>query len=150
MKCPPKCAHQSIHMSRRTSFSSAHLYKQSKWTREKNASEFGLCFSEFGHGHNYVLEAFFEGPIAAKTGLLVNLMDIDPILKKLTDEFDHQHLNFTHPHFKSEVRVPTTENIAAYLWEKLKIEIEKLNIDGLRLYKIKLLEDDDLWVEIRA
>jgi 6-pyruvoyltetrahydropterin/6-carboxytetrahydropterin synthase len=141
-----KCANKITQLSRRIHFSSAHLYQQPKWSLLKNQSEFGKCFSEFGHGHNYVLEAYFTGEINRETGLLVNLIDIEPVLKTIIDEFDHQHLNFTHPHFKDIV--PTTENIAAYIWQKITNALPALNILSLELAKIKVFEADDLWVEI--
>ncbi|MDX9731554.1 MAG: hypothetical protein RBT63_07270 [Bdellovibrionales bacterium] len=39
-------------------FSTAHLYHQPSWSEEKNRAEFGACFSQYGHGHNYRLEVF--------------------------------------------------------------------------------------------
>ncbi len=141
-----KCSGKQIQMSRKVFFSSAHFYHQPKWSKEKNENEFGKCFSEFGHGHNYVLEAYFSGEIDSQTGLLVNLIDIEPVLKKVTDELDHRHLNFTHPYFKSHV--PTTENIATYIWQQIQKEIPSLNVPSLRLQKIKLFEDEDLWAEV--
>ncbi len=141
-----KCGRQTTQMSRRIQFSSAHLYHQAKWSEQKNQNEFGACFSEFGHGHNYILEAYFTGEINPQTGLLVNLIDIEPLLKAIVAEFDHKHLNFNHPHFKD--LVPTTENMAAYLWQKIRAALPILNIASLELCKIKLFEDQDLWVEI--
>lgn len=146
MKNHIKCANKNIRMSRKVFFSSAHLYKQSNWSPEENTKAFGKCFSEFGHGHNYVLESFFEGPIHSETGLLVNLLDVDPLLKKVTDEFDHMHINFTHPHFK--YLVPTTENLASYIFGAINKEIANSPIHFLKLYKIKLFEEPDLWVEV--
>ena len=141
-----KCADQKTQMSRRIQFSSAHLYQQPKWSEQKNQTEFGACFSEFGHGHNYILEAYFTGEINPQSGLLVNLIDIEPLLKNIVAEFDHKHLNFTHPHFKH--LVPTTENMAAYLWQKIQAALPILKISSLELTKLKLFEDQDLWVEI--
>lgn len=148
MKTQILCANQKIRMSRKIFFSSAHLYHQRKWSDEKNLDEFGKCFSTHGHGHNYVLEAFFEGPIHGTTGLLVNLIDIDPLLKNVTDEFDHKHINFDHPHFKN--LVPTTENIATYLWTSILKQVENSGLPQLKLYKIRLHEDPELFIEVRA
>ena len=141
-----KCAGHTTRMSRRVYFSSAHRYYQVAWSLEKNREEFGKCFSEFGHGHNYILEAYFSGEIETQSGLIVNLIDVDMLLKRVTIELDHQHLNFNHPHFKD--LVPTTENIAAYLFNQILCETPKLMVPNLQLYKIKLFEDEDLWVEI--
>jgi 6-pyruvoyltetrahydropterin/6-carboxytetrahydropterin synthase len=138
-----------IRMSRLTSFSSAHFYKQNKWTEAENQATFGACFTPHGHGHNYVLEAFFEGPIDTKTGLLVNLIDIDRVLKKVTAPLDHHHLNFDVPYFAE--RVPTTEVMAQYLFDEIgKAQLQFLPEARLRLYKIRLFETDDIWVEVQS
>ncbi len=146
MKQKINCANQNIRMSRKIFFSSAHLYKQPEWSRKKNLDIFGKCFSNHGHGHNYTLEIFFKGQIHPRTGLLVNLIDIDPLLKTVTEEFDHKHINFDHPHFKDIV--PTTENIAVYFWSAIRKQVSKSKFQGLQLYKIKLFEDPELFVEV--
>ena len=146
MKKYINCANLPIRMSRKVFFSSAHLYKQNAWSESQNQKVFGKCFSEFGHGHNYTLEAFFEGPIDSQTGLLANLIDVDPILKQITDEFDHKHINFVHPHFKT--LIPTTENIASYLWTAIQKNGACSPISFLKFYKMRLFEEPDLWVEV--
>ncbi len=140
------CANQKIRMSRKVFFSSAHLYKQDKWTKEKNAQEFGKCFSRFGHGHNYTLEAFFEGEINPTTGLLANLIDVEVFLKNITNELDHQHLNFEHPYFKK--LVPTTENMAVYIYNSITEGLKHSSLKALRLYKVKLFEEPELFAEV--
>ncbi len=135
-----------VRMSRRANFSSAHLYSNTSFSAEENLATFGKCFTEHGHGHNYLLEAFFEGRIDSKTGLIINLLDIDDLLKVLVNELDHQHLNFDVPEFKA--LVPTTENLARYCFRKIEeLRIAKLPNLEMRLYKVKLFENDDLWVE---
>ncbi len=148
MKNQISCANKTVRMSRKVFFSSAHFYKQDKWSKEQNLKEFGKCYSEFGHGHNYTLEAYFEGHINPGTGLLANLIDVDALLLKVTDEFDHKHINFMHPVFKK--LVPTTENIAAYIWDAIHKQLLSSPIHFLLLYKIRLYEDPDLWVEVRT
>lgn len=137
---------KTVRMSRRTSFSSAHLYSSSDFTENENRETFGKCFTRHGHGHNYLLEAFFEGVINPKTGLIINLLEIDDLLKFLTDELDHQHLNFEVEEFKT--KVPTTENLARYCFSKIvELQKQKLSDVEMRLYKVRLFENDDLWVE---
>jgi 6-pyruvoyltetrahydropterin/6-carboxytetrahydropterin synthase len=131
-----------IRMSRKVYFASAHRYFQREFSHEENQKVFGACYTDHGHGHNYVLEAFFEGPINPQTGLLVNLVDVDKILKGVIAPLDHHHLNFDVPYFKDVI--PTTENIARYCFDKV-LEGSK----GLpaRLYKVRLFENEDLWVD---
>lgn len=133
-------------MARRIGFSSAHLYSQPRFSEAENRTAFGKCFTPHGHGHNYILEAFVEGPIDVQTGMLINLIDIDKVLKDVVGPLDHQHLNFDITYFQD--KIPTTEVIAQYcfreLHTKLKAAFPQLS---LKLYKIRLFEMDDLYVE---
>lgn len=135
-----------VRMSRRANFSSAHLYSSPEFSESENKATFGKCFTEHGHGHNYLLEAFFEGKIDEKSGLIINLLDIDELLKVLTDKLDHQHLNFDVPEFRDIV--PTTENLARFCFQTIeKLRIGKMPNVPMKLYKVRLFENDDLWVE---
>lgn len=149
---PRKQRHQlehggsTVRVARRVWFSSAHRYHQEKFSTAENQRVFGRCNTEHGHGHNYILEAFLEGPIDPQTGMLVNLIDVDHAMKQVTDPLDHQHLNFDIAYFKD--KVPTTEVIAQYCFRALRSQLARafpgLNI---QLYKVRLFEIDDLWVE---
>jgi 6-pyruvoyltetrahydropterin/6-carboxytetrahydropterin synthase len=132
-------------VARRRLFSSAHFYAQQRFSRDENLQHFGRCYTAYGHGHNYVLEAFIEGPIDPDTRLVMNLSDLDHLLWKVTDPLDHHHLNFDIQEFKE--KVPTTENIALYLKRELEKELQ-LSHPKLKLNRLRLFETDDLWVEI--
>lgn len=90
-------------------FSSAHLYHQPKWSDKKNKSEFGLCYSKFGHGHNYKLQVTVPDS--------KNIETIKNQIQKVVDLIDHKHLNFEVPEFKNQI--PTSEIIVQYFEEKL-------------------------------
>lgn len=115
-------------------FSSAHFYKNESWSDQKNRAEFGRCFTEFGHGHNYRIQASFLG-----TENSVELEKFARALHEEVDHLDHQHLNFDVEEFKT--KIPTSENIAAYLLARL--QKRQLPVKSLRLY-----ETEDLWVEV--
>lgn len=122
-------------------FYAAHLYHQKKWNSEENQKIFGACYSKFGHGHNYKWEASFEVPNAT-----VSLAELLQATALLNLKMDHKHLNFEAP---SEVleyfteRIPTTENIALFLFESLAKERLPYPLKSLRLY-----EDDTIWAEV--
>lgn len=122
-------------LSLRSSFSAAHFYNQPQWSEEKNREQFGLCYSQYGHGHDYVLEVTFIGE---QEDLLRNRERKQRIVTDLTSELDHRHLNFMIPEFVETV--PTTENIALYFWKRLPLS----DVVRLRLY-----ETSDLWVEVK-
>lgn len=116
-------------------FSCAHFYRQPVWDEKKNRETFGKCFTEYGHGHDYQLEVTFSSGDEASLSKI-----LDPIIERL----DHQHLNFVIPEFKiggnAIARVPTTENLALYLREQIKV--------SAKVEQLKLFERPDLWVEI--
>ncbi len=131
-------------LARRAHFSCGHRYYQPALSEEANREIFGSCYSEHGHGHNYILEAYLEGPIDPLTGMVINLMDVDAILKVVTGELDHRHLNFDVPAFKDEV--PTTENVAKFCFRRIQEELEK-GASPAKLTSVRLYENEDLWVD---
>jgi 6-pyruvoyltetrahydropterin/6-carboxytetrahydropterin synthase len=69
---------------------------------------YGKCSNPHGHGHNYVVEVTFAGPVDAETGMVCDLGELDAFTRtNLLARFDHMNLN-TLPEFRD--RVPTTEN----------------------------------------
>lgn len=75
----------------------------------------------------------------------MNLTDVDRILFEVVDPLDHHHLNFDLAAFRD--RVPTTENIALYLWGQVLARVQ--GFPFVKLAKLRLYETDDLWVEIQ-
>ena len=129
------------YLTRRIVFAAAHRYYQKKFSEEQNKKIFGKCYSEYGHGHNYVLELTVGGSIDSQTGMVMNLVDIDHILKEITEPLDHHHLNFDVPAF-SEV-VPTTENIAKYCFDEIKKKLPS----SIKLARVRIYEADSLWAD---
>jgi len=136
-------AQPKIRLARKITFSSAHRYFNAAFSEDENRKIFGSCYTPYGHGHNYDLEAFFEGKIDSKTGMVINLRDIDIMLKRAVEPLDHHHLNFDVPEFKEVV--PTTENIAKYCFDKISAQLGQSG--NVRLSQVRLYEGHDLWVD---
>lgn len=134
-----------ISLSRRSYFSAAHRYYNKKWTEEINKKVFGLCYSEKGHGHNYILDTFVSGEVSSDTGMIINLIDLDALLQNFVKLLDHKHLNFDLPYFKN--KIPTTENIAEFCFNEIKNLLET-QFPSTKLTKIRLHENQDLWVDV--
>lgn len=131
-----------VYLSRKIHFSSAHRYYLPDWSEEKNQAVFGPCANPFGHGHNYDLEVTVFGPVDPKTGMVINLVDLDAILdQKIMTPLDHRYLNHEVEFFQS--RVPTTENIILFCWQ----ELEGCFQAPMKLFKLKLYENPELFVE---
>ena len=133
----------SVFLTKRIEFSSSHRYHKPEWDDAKNRATFGACNNDPGHGHNYMLEVTVSGEVDQRTGMVVNLFDLKRVLLHVLEEFDHKHLNRDLPYF--ERQIPTSENIARVLWEKL----DGQNNVG-RLLRIRLYEDEDLCADITA
>ncbi len=62
------------------------------------------------HGHSYEVEVWFEGP--AEDGYVMRESELARIVGAVRERLDHSYLNDIIP-------VPTSENIARYLWREL-------------------------------
>ena len=129
-------------LSKRIEFSASHRYWNNDFTEEENLSIFGKCTSEYGHGHNYVLETTVRGPVDEDTGMIINIYKLKPILKSVLKQFDHKFLNLDTDYF--EKLIPTTENFAKILYECIN---EKLKDSECELLKVRLYETKDLYVD---
>ena len=76
-------------LTKRLDFSASHRYWHKEWSKKKNVEVFGKCTSQYGHGHNYVLEATIRGPLDPDTGMIINIYELKPILEGVLKEFDH-------------------------------------------------------------
>lgn len=122
-------------------FSAAHFYHQPLWTAEKNKETFGLCYSKFGHGHDYKLrvEVLFEENFKIKLSEFQNL--VKKSSQNIKIHLDHKHLNHEILEFKN--LIPTSENIASYCHRLFATNLsEKLN--SVPKIKIQLNETENI------
>lgn len=130
-----------LYLSRKMYFSAVHSYRINEWTEEKNRAVFGLCSNPNGHGHDYRLEVMVKGELNKKSGIVVNITDIDKVVKSFIEkELDGKFLNKENEYFIE--KISTTENIVDYIWKSLDGKIA-----GCRLHKIRLYENDYLYSE---
>ena len=103
---------------RRYTLSASHRLHSGALTPEQNRSVYGKCSNPHGHGHNYVLEVLVSGAVAEDTGMVINLVDLDAVMRtQVLGRFDHANLNLD-PLFTSQV--PTTENLCKAVFGLLK------------------------------
>ena len=108
---------------RKAHFNSAHKLANNNWSKEKNYDIFGKCSYENFHGHNYELIVKLTGDIDPETGMLMDLSVLKKIIKKeVEDVLDHKNLNLDIPYFKD--LIPSTENLAIFIWNRLKDAID--------------------------
>lgn len=136
-----------MRLSRKIHFNAGRSLWRPDWTAEKNRAVYGEEGSH-GYGHNYELEVAVAGETDAQTGMVINLTDLDRILKEEVDRpLDHRNLNRDVPEFTTVP--PTAENLAAWIWERVSGRIER---EGwpCRLAHLRLRLTPDFAVEIES
>jgi 6-pyruvoyltetrahydropterin/6-carboxytetrahydropterin synthase len=137
-------ASREIRITRVVGFSAAHRYHVDAFSDEENQRVFGKCNRSHGHGHNYRLEVTVGGPVDPVTGMVMNLADLDRLLRdQVVDVLDHSFLNYDVDHFATVV--PTCENIVLWLMGLLDAPLEEI---GISLKRLRLYESDLLFAEV--
>ena len=130
-----------VYLTRKCEFSASHVYHNPSFTPEQNRRVFGKCNNVNGHGHNYTLEVTVKGDIDGDTGFVIDLKGLKEILnREIMDALDHRHINKEVAEFATEI--PTTENIAVWIWKRLEEKIR-----GAKLHRVRLFEQQDLFVD---
>ena len=130
-----------VYLTRKSEFSASHHYHNPDFTPEQNRSIFGKCNNPHGHGHNYTLEVTVKGSVNPQTGFVMDLKDLKEVLnREVLDAMDHRYLNKEVPEFAHQV--PTTENVAIAIWNRLE---KKLNV--AKLHRVRVYEAPDLFVD---
>jgi 6-pyruvoyltetrahydropterin/6-carboxytetrahydropterin synthase len=109
----------------RKEFSAAHRLREYR----------GKC--EALHGHNWKVEIFVSSAKLDKIGIGADFKDLKHCLNEALEELDHSYLNDL-SYFKKHN--PTSENIAKYIFDKLKPEVAKLKV---KLTKVTVWESDN-------
>ena len=105
-------------------FAGAHFLKNYK----------GKC--EKLHGHNWKVVITISGETLGKDGLLIDFKIIRDKLKKILEKLDHNYLNNI-PFFKKIN--PSSENIAFYIFQKLKVSIKDFPV---KIKKVTVWENN--------
>ena len=113
----------SITVYRKSHFNAAHRLYRPDWDGQKNNDVFGKCNNPNFHGHNYELEVGVTGEVDPVTGYLIDIKKLKTIMKEEVEDYlDHKNLNLDIPEFK-DIN-PTMENIAIFIWNKLRDKLE--------------------------
>lgn len=121
-----------VSLSKTYRFSAGHRLFINGLSEEENFEIFDTCSNANGHGHDYSIQVKLNGKIDPDTGMVVNLKDLDDILNPVINDLDHKRLDIEVPYF--EKKQPTGENIAKYIWDRIKPSLKE------KLIHIKLSE----------
>lgn len=124
-------------------FAASHRLHNSLLSDAENVELFGKCNNAAGHGHNYVLEVSVSGEPETRTGMLVNLEELDRIVHEVVvNRYDHKNLNVDIQEFEGQV--PSSEIVALEIFNRLKRALP------VKLERIRLHETARNIFEVRA
>src|ERR1051325_4347156 len=115
-RTPPRAI---VHLTRRYWFSASHRLHNPALDDSTNEAIYGKCNNPGGHGHNYFVEVTAAGPINPRTGMVLDLAELDRFVEKnIVSRFDEGNLNddaeFAHA-------VPTTENLCRAIHHLMQV-----------------------------
>jgi len=73
------------------------------------------------HGHSFACEVVVAGPCDPQLGWLMDYADIQAAFRPIWERLDHRYLNEV-PGLEN----PTSENLAAWIWNELKPRLPAL------------------------
>jgi 6-pyruvoyltetrahydropterin/6-carboxytetrahydropterin synthase len=73
------------------------------------------------HGHSYRVELRLDGPVDPLTGFVADFFAIEAAFRPLRERLDHHYLNDI-----EGLENPTAENIAIWIWERMKTGLPEL------------------------
>jgi len=119
-----------VKLTRRLTFAAGHILARPEWDEARNREIFGACAGD--HGHNYELEVTVSGSVDTNTGMVINLREVDRIVKELViHDVDHRHLNRDVPWLQG--CLPTAENVALAIWGRLEGRFSPGRLETVRL-----------------
>ena len=128
-------------LTRRVRFAAAHRYRRPDWSDARTAETFGACAHPAFHGHSYVCDVTVRGDIDPETGFAVDLGVLDRILAaEVIARFDHRNINVDVPEFADGKLVPTGENLARYIHDRVQTGLGST----WTVVRVRVAEDDTL------
>jgi len=119
---------------RKAHFNAAHRLFNPAWDDAKNYEIFGKCSNPNYHGHNYELEIGVKGTVDQETGFIISLENLKSLINEhVVDPMDHKNLNLEVPEFKT--LIPTVENIAIVIWNRLSSHLSSNYKLSVTLYE---------------
>lgn len=94
------------------------------------------------HGHTWHVEATFRGGKLDSRGMLLDFGEVKRKLNDIMDELDHNNLNEIEPFHGGSEDNPTVENLARYIYNRLKAEAGE-NSGPAQIYAVRVWESPD-------
>ncbi|MCL6638358.1 MAG: 6-carboxytetrahydropterin synthase QueD [Firmicutes bacterium] len=123
-------------LSVRTRFAAAHFLRDYS----------GSCSRL--HGHTWSVEVLIGGKALDHKGMVLDFKEVKDALKKIVGELDHQNLNELDAFKGSGENNPTAENLARYIFSRLKRELTPAAGD-ISIRSVRVWESPDAWASYR-
>lgn len=94
------------------------------------------------HGHTWHVEVTFRGVKLDSRGMLLDFGEVKRKINVILDELDHNNLNEIEPFSGSSENNPTVENLARYIYNRLKADSGE-NSGSAQIYAVRVWESPD-------
>lgn len=74
------------------------------------------------HGHSFIIRVYVDGPIGDHSGWVMDFAELKQAFQPLFLQLDHNYLNDI-----AGLDNPTSENLAKWIWQRLKPELPLLS-----------------------
>lgn len=120
-------------------FEASHFYRLPHLSEAENERLFGKAARH--HGHNYRVCVCLRLQPSPERHFCPHALE-QQLRDHIDPQFDHRCLNLEHPYFRQHL--PTTENMAVYLWYDLRSVLPG------ELDEVEVRESDWLWASYRG
>jgi 6-pyruvoyltetrahydropterin/6-carboxytetrahydropterin synthase len=96
------------------------------------------------HGHNFMVEAFFEGERLNEEGMLVDFAILKGYVNEALSELDHKYINEI-PFFQE--RASSSEYIALHLYERLRTLLKEKSVS---VREVRVWESEKVYAAFRG
>ena len=96
------------------------------------------------HGHNFKVEAFFEGEQLNEEGMLVDFAILKGYVNEALSELDHKYINEI-PFFQE--RASSSEYIAFHLYERLRTLLKEKSVS---VREVRVWESEKVYAAFRS
>jgi 6-pyruvoyltetrahydropterin/6-carboxytetrahydropterin synthase len=134
----------SVSLTRTVGFRAVHRLYRPDWTEARNQEAFGPLSDPPGHPHDYRCAVTVSRPIDDRTGMVVDLVELDHILQEeVVSRLDGKHLNEDVPGLAYGQMLPTCEAIAVDVYRRIAPRLPQ----GVTLERVRIMEDPTLYAD---
>jgi 6-pyruvoyltetrahydropterin/6-carboxytetrahydropterin synthase len=134
----------SVSLTRTVGFRAVHRLYRPDWTEARNREAFGPLSDPPGHPHDYRCAVTVSGPIDARMGMVVDLVELDHILQEeVVARLNGKHLNEDVPELGYDRMLPTCEAIAMDVYRRIASRLPQ----GVTLERVRIMEDPTLYAD---